>query len=242
MAKAKDKTIYPLVDLPSLTDYLLGTLDSKGKTRNFSLQSIVNLINGVNGKNVIQYQFFNELTPDIDYTTPGAFFSNNNETDVNNFSSLIFNKSTLGNYDLTILFNFLSGLDDLFLGIDNPSNPNNFFALKVTSISNHTDYFIFEVQPYNGMYIGELSNETIYSFYWETKEWISDIENINTELNSKLNHGGYSGTGQDLKNDINSVVTDLADNYYTKPEVDGKISSVYIFRRNVANYASIQTV
>jgi hypothetical protein len=239
MAKINNKLIYGLEDLPSLLDYLIGSKDKNGKTRNFSLQSIVNLINGVNGKNVIQYQFFNELTPDVDYTTPGAFFTNNNETDVNNFTSLIFNKKTLGNYDLTVLFEFLSGLNDLFLGIDNPSDPNNFFALKVTSISNQTDYFIFEVQPYNGMYIGELSNETIYSFYWETKEWISEIEDINIALNSKLDHGGYSGTGQDLKNEIDDIASDLANNYYTKPEVDGKISSVYRFKGNVPNYASL---
>lgn len=239
MAKINNKIIYALEDLPDLLDYLIGSKDKNGKTRNFSLQSIVNLINGVNGKNVIQYQFFNELTPDVDYTTPGAFFTNNNETDVNNFTSLIFNKNTLGNYDLSILFDFLSEIEDLFIGIDNPSNPNNFFTLKVTSISNQTDYFIFEVQPYNGLYIGELSNETIYSFYWETKEWISEIEDINIALDSKLDHGGYSGTGQDLKNEIDDVASNLANNYYTKPEVDGKISSVYRFKGNVPNYASL---
>jgi hypothetical protein len=241
MAKINNKLIYGLENLPSLLDYLIGSKDVNGKTKNFSLQSIINLINGVNGVNAIQYKFFNETTPDVDFTTPGAMFTNNNETDVNNFSSLIFNKSTLGNYDLSVLFNFLLDLDNLYIGIDNPSNPNNFFTFKVTSISDQTDYFVFAVEPYNGLYIGELTNGLIYSIYWETKEWMSEITEIETELDTKLNHGGYTGTGQDLKNEIDSISTDLDTNYYTKPEVDSKVSSVYRYKGNVPTYADLPT-
>jgi hypothetical protein len=217
MAKINNKIIYALEDLPSLLDYLIGSKDKNGKTRNFSLQSIVNIINGVNAKNVIQYQFFNELTPDVDYTTPGAFFSNNDESDVNNFTSLIFNKKTLGNYDLSILFDFLSEIEDLFIGIDNPSDPNNFFTLRVTSISNQTDYFIFEVEPYNGLYIGDLTNEFIYSIIWETKEWISEINQISENIDNKedkSNKGvanGYAPLDNFIKisNEYLNIINDL---------------------------------
>ncbi|MFH6944621.1 hypothetical protein [Flavobacterium sp. FlaQc-50] len=241
MAKINNKLIYALENLPSLLDYLIGSKDINGKTKNFSLQSIINLINGVNGVNVIQYQFFSEPTPDVDFTTPGAMFTNNNETNVNNFSSLIFNKRTLGNYDLTVLFEFLIDLDNLYLGVANPSDPNNFFTFKVTSIDDQGDYFIFEVEPYNDLYIGEFADELVYSIYWETKEWMSEITDIEAELDTKLNHGGYSGTGQDLKNEIDAVVTDLDTNYYTKPEVDSKVSSVYKYKGNVNTYADLPT-
>jgi hypothetical protein len=42
----------------------------------------------------------------------------------------------------------------------------------------------------------------------------------------------------DGSNEVFAMVSDLED-YYTKPEIDSKISSVYKFKGNVANYASL---
>jgi len=70
---------------------------------------------------------------------------------------------------------------------------------------------------------------------------MSEIIDIETELDTKLNHGGYTGTAQDLKNEIDYISTDLDTNYYTKPEVDSKVSSVYRYKGNVPTYADLPT-
>ena len=77
MAKINNRGIYKNIDSPSLSDFLLGTKEEDGSTKSFPLQSVIQLINGVNGKNNIQYKFSDGSDPDIDYTTSGTFFTNN---------------------------------------------------------------------------------------------------------------------------------------------------------------------
>ena len=95
MAKINNRGIYKNIDSPSLSDFLLGTKEEDGSTKSFPLQSVIQLINGVNGKNNIQYKFSDGSDPDIDYTTSGTFFTNNNSTSLPSFTELIFNKENL---------------------------------------------------------------------------------------------------------------------------------------------------
>jgi hypothetical protein len=177
MPKINNREIYKNIDFPSLLDFLLGTKADDGKTKSFPLQSIIQLINSVNGKNNIQYQF-SDLSvpsdPEIDYLTPGYFFTNNNNTEVGTFTQLIFNKETLYPIDLTQLFNKLGTLEDVVIKLENPSDPNNFFNFKVVSFTDNTDFFTFGVQDFNELYLGEFVNEQIYSLYFDIKSASSD--------------------------------------------------------------------
>ena len=167
MAKINNRGIYKNIDSPSLSDFLLGTKEEDGSTKSFPLQSVIQLINGVNGKNNIQYQFSDGSDPDIDYTTSGTFFTNNNSTSLPNFTELIFNKENLQPFDLSLLFNKIGVSEDIILKLEHPENPNIFFNLKVISFVDNTEYFVFGVQPFKDFYLGSLENEKIYSLYFD---------------------------------------------------------------------------
>ena len=161
MAKINNRGIYKNIDSPSLSDFLLGTKEEDGSTKSFPLQSVIQLINGVNGKNNIQYKFSDGSDPDIDYTTSGTFFTNNNSISLPNFTELIFNKENLQPFDLSLLFNKIGVSEDIILKLEHPENPNIFFNLKVISFVDNTEYFVFGVQPFKDFYLGSLENEKI---------------------------------------------------------------------------------
>lgn len=53
---------------------------------------------------------------------------------------------------------------------------------------------------------------------------ITDHNAHASAFDKKLDKDDYNGTAQDLKNDIDAVISNLDDNYYTVPEIDSKIS------------------
>lgn len=202
MAKANsyDKTVRP-----SLLDFLFGSL-ANGKDKNFSIQSILELMNSSNGVNNIQFQFSDGSNEEVDYLSEGQFQTDTNETDVSNFTQLIFNKKTLQNIDLTLLFNRLAELQDVVIKLDNPENPNNFFNFKIVSITDETDYFVFEVVLFKGFYFGELLNDTIYSIYFDIKS-ATDSDPL------KLDKSTYTGNAADLDERIDALESQTPGDY-----------------------------
>lgn len=198
MAKINNRGIYGNIGNPSLLDFLLGTKEENGSTKSFPLQSIIQLINGVNGKNNIQYQFSDGSDPDIDYTSSGTFFTNNNSTSLPSFTELIFNKENLQPFDLSLLFNKIGESDNIVLKLEHPENPNIFFNLKVVSFEDHTEYFVFGVQPFKNFYLGSLENEKIYSLYFDIKSSTSNedkftsIGTVSLSGNNALISTGFS--------------------------------------------------
>lgn len=199
MPKANDTDIYKYDLSISLMDYLFGSdADNGKKNKSYRIKDIIQLINGVNGKNNLQYLYSDGNNPDLTYYSPGIFFTDTNEADPLAFTQLIVNKSSLQPIDLTTLFQRLGELEDVVIKLDNPSDPNNFFNFKVVSIEDHVEYFIFEVELFKDFYSGEFLNETIYSVYF-------DIKSATESDDLKLDKGGYEGTAQDLSNSINNI-------------------------------------
>lgn len=159
---------------PTLSDFLVGTKASNGKTKNFSLEAILQLLNSSNGVNNIQFKFSNGLHPNIDFLSAGYFFTNTNTTEVGTFTQLIFNKETIQSLDLSPLFNKLGELQNIIIKLENPSDPNNFFNFKVVSLTDNTDYFTFVIEDFNEFYLGEFVNEQIYSLYFDINSSIID--------------------------------------------------------------------
>jgi len=196
MPKANNTDIFKYNEYPSLLDYLFGSdFEDYKKNKSFRLNSIIQLINNVNGINNTQYIFSDGSDPEIDYFDKGYFFTDNNETDPNGFTKIILNKESLQPIDLTLLFERLATISSLVLRLDNPSNPNNFFNFNITSIADEGNFFVFDVEPFENFFFGELINSTVYSVYFDVKANISD----------KLSRGGYPGTAQNLDDRINSV-------------------------------------
>lgn len=195
MAKVNDVEIYKLEKYPTLQDYLLGSKQINGKTENFPLLAIVQLINSVNGIDAIQFRFSDGSDPDITFNTKGTFFTDTNNVEVGGFSELIFNKATLSATDLSVLFSFLGARNDILIRLVNPSNPNTFFVFKITGFEDLETYFVFDVEPQDNLHIGQLTNDTVYSVYWD--QAVGD--------NLKLDKSTYEGNAQDLADSISAI-------------------------------------
>lgn len=183
MAKANNTDIYKYNEYPSLLDYLFGAdFEDYKKNKSFRLNSIIQLINNVNGINNTQFIFSDGSDSEVSYFDKGYFFTDNNETNPDNFTKLILNKESLQPINLTLLFERLAGIGNLVLKLENPENPNNFFNFKITGITDETDFFIFDVVIFEDFYFGELLNETIYSVYFDIKTDGVVQDNIKKEI------------------------------------------------------------
>lgn len=182
MAKINNKLKYPLVGVPSLLDYFIGTLALDGSTVNFSIQSILELIDGISGDS-INYAFSDGTDPDIDYTTSGAVFTDTNDGQVGSFDKLIFSKNTLSEFNLQQLFAFLGARDDITIKLQDVTNANVFFVFKITAFDEQADYVVFDVVPQSNLYTSELINNTVYNIQWDVLYTeISDIIGLEDEL------------------------------------------------------------
>lgn len=171
MPKANDTDIYNYDEYPSLKDYLFGTeFDNQKKNKSYRLNSIIGLINEVNGINNLQFIFSDGSNPQIDYYSRGYFFTDNNETNPADFTKLILSKQALQPKDLTTLFDRLSEIENIVIKIENPSNANNFFSFRIISITNETDFFVFNIEIFQDFFSGELMDNTIYSFRFDIKK------------------------------------------------------------------------
>jgi hypothetical protein len=121
--------------------------------------------------------------------------------------------------------------------IDEPANPNptNIPSLKeVTAIGAETERAITVLEP--GVRGIDIDCEILD--FWTIDGFRKSIRMIWTNI----------ANGYDIRfpakpegsQEVFAMVSDFA-NYYTKPEIDSKISSVYKFKGNVANYAALPT-
>jgi hypothetical protein len=186
MADIKNTRVYSKENEPTLSDFLIGTKSSNGKTKNFSLEAILQLLNSSNGVNNIQFKFSNGSHPNIDYLTDGYFFTNTNDIDVGSFTELIFNKKTIQYLDLSPLFNKLGELENVVIKLENIEDPNNFFNFKINSFEDSEDFFVFGVDVFIDLYLGELINEKNYNFYFDVKS-SSSIEELSEQLDFEAN-------------------------------------------------------
>jgi len=178
---------YPDKSNPSLSDRVGGN-DSENNQKfvNFTIESIVSLVNSISGKDYIQYKF----SPN--YGSIGLFSSNEAITNPTQITKLFFNKQSVSKEDLTALFTKLDTLQNIVIDLRNPSNSNNFATFKITNITNQTEYFELDVTLFKNFYSGNIVANTTYSAYFDVKENFED----------KLDQGNYVGTAETLKADI----------------------------------------
>ena len=175
---------YPDDENVSMQDRLFGTDNETGKAKNFLLERVLALLNSSAGKDYIQYKF----VPGS-FISPGSFSSDKaNPTEI---TKLFLNKSSTTK-DLTLLLTKLDTLQNIVISFRNPSDANNFAELKVTNITNRTEYFELDVALFKGFYSGNLIPESFYSLYFNIKENFDD----------KTDKDGFSGTAKDLYDDI----------------------------------------
>lgn len=193
MAKANR---YAVNNAPTLNDLLFGSRFD-GQDQNITIESIIFLLNAINGKDYIQFKF----SPS-DYGSVGSFTSNASITNPSLVTKLFFNIKSATKEDLTDLFVKIDTLQNIVIELRNPSNSNNFATFKITNITNNTEYFELDVVIYKSFFSGVFTSGTTYSAYFDVKENFED----------KLNQGAFVGTAETLNADIQT----------REPKVTGK--------------------
>lgn len=177
MPKIEDEKLYPLENEPKFTDKVIGTDDGPNKTKNFSLQSISNLIGRLNNT---QFKYFEAITTVNNYFTTGAFFTNSNLNAVGSFTRLIINKNSNQPKDISVYLNKLRTLQNVTLKLANTNDVTNFFTFQVNSITDETGYFFINITPVNNLFLGTLNHLDSYDFIFGIQEPTANTQNKNS--------------------------------------------------------------
>lgn len=165
MAKVSNRQVYVPKTLLSLSDYFIIT-DSEGskRTKTTEFRNLLTAINTANGVSVLNYTFSQVQNEDINFETPGYFFSSSNETNPALITKLFFNKLNIQGIDCTSLFEFIVSNDAFGLRVTNSQDPNNIIIFKPTDITVNEAYLEIDAEDYQGMFNGGLVDESVYSF------------------------------------------------------------------------------
>jgi len=199
MTKISKKSAYP-IKKPIKTDYFVGT-DSEqlGKTVSFSFDGATKVINELNGKSPIKYIFKTSDNIGLSVLEEGEFLSSSNETNISGITKLYINKFNKDVTNLSVLYDYLLVNNSDFLFKLQGTNPNVYVYFNLTSIENHSDYYVFNVSVYKAnvaftalVHFGE------YFFNFELKSvWGSSGSDP-----LKLDKAGYTGNAENLDDRI----------------------------------------
>ncbi len=164
MTKIKNTGAYPIKKYPVATDFFIGSdSENSGETVNFEIQTIVNMASGL-----MDYIYSKSSLP-LTAPTGNGYFLSNGITDFSLITHLSVSKITLAGQNLTPYINFLKvNTAEFTLKIISKTNQNIFTYYAINAITEHTDYFVFDVvlAPGNN-YLGELKDKDIYTFVYE---------------------------------------------------------------------------
>ena len=170
MTKISKKSAYP-IKKPVKRDYFIGT-DSENfnKTVNFDFEDATAVINELNGQSVIGYQFRFADNILLGVLEEATFYSLAGETTISDITKLYVNKFTKNSLNLTNLYNYLLVNSGDFLFKLQGTDPNVYVYFNLTSVENHSDYYVFNVSLYKGnAVLPELISFGEYFFNFELK-------------------------------------------------------------------------
>jgi hypothetical protein len=141
MTKIKNTTAYPIKQYPVVTDFFIGSdSENEGQTVNFSIQAVVNMAAGLT-----DYIYSKSSLP---LTSPegDGYFLSNGITDFAAITTLSVSKITLSGQNMTAYLNFLKlNTPEFTLKIISKTNLNIFAYFSINTITEHPDYFVFQV-------------------------------------------------------------------------------------------------
>lgn len=168
MAKISKRDVYVPKLILSLKDYFVITdsEDSK-RTKTTGFENVLTAINAANGVATLSYRFSAIQDEDINFDTPGYFFSSGNITNPGALTKLFFNKINVQGIDCYPLVDFLIAEDVFVLKFVNAQDPNNVIYLKPSALVDNGTYFEITVEDYEGFFNGGLVDESIYFIDFE---------------------------------------------------------------------------
>src|SRR6478736_2183399 len=126
---------------PTASDIVIGTdKENQELTKNFKIGDILDLLNSLNGNEVIAYTFVESPIGELDENGSGYFISENNLTNPADVTKLIFSKK------LIKLYNFKNAQKRNFkIQIRNISDPNNIVYFDINEITEEDFQFSVSV-------------------------------------------------------------------------------------------------
>ena len=201
MTKISTKSVYP-IKKPVKSDYFVGSnSENFGQTVNFDFNDATKVINSINGESPISYKFKTSGNILLDVLTEAEFYSLDNQVSISSITKLYINKFTKDALNLTNLYNYLLVNSSDFLFKLRGTDPNIFVYFDLTSIENHSDYYLFNVALYKGnSSFSTLTSFSDYFFSFELKSVGSGGSGGSDPL--KLDKASYSGNATDIDNRI----------------------------------------
>jgi hypothetical protein len=164
MAKMNKQSVYALKPIPKNTDsFLINDSQDFDRTKTVYIQAILNLMNET------AYLYSNGSDDSLTPYSKGYFFSNENNTDFTEVTSLILNSTTAADLLLEELYNYLIGNIDKFeIKLCNYNDPNNFAYFVINEITLGDDArYTFGVTVKSDLYLGQLINNGSYYFNFD---------------------------------------------------------------------------
>lgn len=144
-------------------DKIVGSDSATNATRNYTIESIINLINDISGINLFDGVKFRFQNYDQDATDPVGILNitgtSTLQTNFYSISQIIVSKKTL---QAAAVQNYLASLQDQTIKIGQVDNLNNFGIYKVTNVQDYTNdkYFQFTLSHIESN--GTLNPQTTY--------------------------------------------------------------------------------
>ncbi len=199
MAKISNKSVYVPKQELSLKDYFVIT-DSENFKRTKTVESkiVLNFINKSNGNSNSIFTFSNVQNDDFNLTTPGYFFSKDNQVDPELATKLYFNFRNLFGDNVFEIFTAIVNSGIVVIKMVNTNDYTNYLYIQPSDIVLHEEYFEFDVSLINELSKGIFEDKDSYVLHFELfGGQVSD--------DSKLDRAEYTGTATTLDEKINST-------------------------------------
>lgn len=185
MGRILNKTLYPLDQVVSKDDFVVGTdVDNDLKTVNFNIGSIIRLINSEINFSAAEFRYSDGTDPDISEVDQGYFLTESNNDDPEATNKIKFNKKNISGQDLSDLFLLLyNNVYTFSLKLINSSDPADTFYFKVKSATPNAEYFELDVEIIGEGYNRSLKDSTTYNLFFEV---IGDQNNRNLVKNATV--------------------------------------------------------
>lgn len=222
-------------------DFIIGSdYDNNNSTVNFRIRELADYFSKYANNFLFNYIFIFQIDESSINVPDGYFYSKLNISVAISIQELYFSKKTYSGVEVSKIFNFLNTYkNDFRLKLINPNNPNDFFTLNITSVSDLSSYFKLVVTHDKSPASVSLINETTYTLYLESKSSgfsgdYNDLDNLPTiptplTLHSQLilddgtNPHGTTKSDVGLSNVPNIDTTNAVNNTHThenKPSLD----------------------
>ena len=165
MPKINNKNTFPQDSTVSLNDFLIGTdADDNNKTRTYTLKSLLDIFNAVNGQQAPTSFVFSDGSGSTNSETEGYFTCDNSVVELGQVTTFSFNKTERFGKDLTVFFDALGAAKNhVVLKLYQPGNADILGYYRITAFQQVDEHYSFDVTVIGGFAEGVLVDGKTYA-------------------------------------------------------------------------------